>query len=258
MAGRTIFITGAGAGIGRAVALAFAGAGWKVGAYDLNPDSVATLAEELSGAALRAGAIDVCDQASIDAALVDFSEFTDGRMDVLFNNAGVAHVGPFEQLDLDKHLAINAVNFAGLMRMTHRAFPLLASTAGAQIINMSSASADYGVPGFTSYSATKFAVRGLTEALNLEWRQHGIHVCDINPPFVDTDMVRAMPTDVTTVNRLGVRLDAADVAAVVMRAATGRKRVHWPVGLQFSVMYTLGQVLPSSLKRRVMRMLSGY
>ncbi|MCP6059511.1 SDR family NAD(P)-dependent oxidoreductase, partial [Klebsiella pneumoniae] len=88
-----------------------------------------------------------------------------------------------------EHARILAINVQGVVQMTHAAFPYLKATPGAQVINMGSASGVYGTPHMASYSASKFAVRGFTEALELEWRRHGIRVGDLMPPFVRTPMV---------------------------------------------------------------------
>lgn len=256
-ANRCILITGAGSGIGRAVAQRFAAAGWLVGAYDIDADAAAATVAALDGDQARSGAMDVTDDVSVASALEDFTTATGGRLDVLFNSAGVLAIGGFADLPLSAHLRHADVNFAGLMRVTHAAFPTLRATPGARVINMSSASADYGVPDFASYSASKFAVRGLTEALNLEWRVHGIHVCDVMPPFVRTPMLDGEP-EPTSLRRLGVRLTADDVAATVLRAATGRRKPHWPVSAHYKLLYYTGAIVPTWLKRLIMRLVSGY
>lgn len=259
MTDKSIFITGAASGIGRATARCFARAGWRVGAFDVDLAGVRALADEFDPGTVVAGTMDVTDNASVEAALADFADAAGPRLDVLFNCAGVLTIGAFETLPLADHMRHADVNFAGLMRVTHAAFAYLRDSPDARVINMSSASADYGTPDFASYSATKFAVRGLTEALNLEWRRHDIHVCDVMPPFVRTAMLADAPADLTSIKRLGIKLEADDVAAVVYRAATGgRRRIHWPVSGQYKLIYYLGQVLPAWFKRGVIRLLTGY
>ncbi|MCB0306565.1 MAG: SDR family NAD(P)-dependent oxidoreductase, partial [Calditrichaeota bacterium] len=109
---------------------------------------------------------------------------------------------------------------------------------------------------FASYSASKFAVRGLTEALNIEWRRHGIVVSDIMPPFVNTPMIQNGPAS-KSFERMGIRLRPEQVAEVVWKAARGNK-VHYPVGLQFKLLNALSAVSPDWLTRRVMRWIGGY
>lgn len=128
------------------------------------------------------------------------------------------------------------VNATGLMRIADSAHALLEQTPGARMINMSSASAAYGTPDFVSYSASKFAVRGLTEALNLKWRHEGIHACDVMPPFVSTPMLASVP-QVKAIGMLGINFEPEDVARVVWQTATGTCRVHWPVTPAYKAIY---------------------
>lgn len=258
MDNKTIFITGAGSGIGREVAKRFADKGWFVGLYDINEQSVKALAEGFGEERCCYGRMDVTKREEVERSLEAFAEVTGGRLDVLYNCAGILRIGHFERVSIQAHIAHINVNLAGLVRVTYAAFPLLAGTSGARVINMSSASADYGTPDFASYSASKFGVRGLTEALNLEWRRHGIHVCDIMPPFVRTPLLKDAPEDLTSIQRLGVRLTPQNVARTVHRAAVGRRKVHWPVGWQYIPLYYLSTVLPTWTRRLVMRWVSGY
>jgi short-subunit dehydrogenase len=95
---------------------------------------------------------------------------------------------------------------------------------------MASTSAEYGSPHHAVYSATKFFVRGYTEALNIEYRQQGVNVCAIYVAYVDTGMVRDAQCKAASIERMGVKANADDVAAMVWRAVHGR-RSHWRVGL---------------------------
>ncbi len=251
----TIFITGAASGIGRAVAELFVSRGWRAGLYDLNEEALAQLHQQL-GEATCYRHLDVTDATSVQAALDHFSTFTQGRLDVLFNCAGVLAVGPFEEIDLAAHQKIVAVNLTGTINCTRLAFPLLQASAPARVINMASASALYGTPDMASYSATKFAVRGLTEALNIEWQRYQIHVSDILPPFVKTPMLQQAP-ETKSMRTLGVRLTADMVARTVWRAAHG-KRVHYPMTWSFKLLWVLAKLLPGRLNRLTMKFISGY
>ncbi|NVB43388.1 SDR family oxidoreductase [Pseudenhygromyxa sp. WMMC2535] len=257
---RTVFITGAARGIGRACALRFAAAGWRVGAYDLDADALASTARELNARAAGGSSchahLDVCDPASIRAALEHFEAHAGGRVDVLVNNAGIMSVGRFEALDPVDMRRMIAVNLQGVIEVAHAAFPYLRDTPGARLINMSSASAIYGVPEMACYAATKHAVRGLTESLEVEWAAHDIRVCDVMPIFVrtalltNTRMARAQAG-------LGVHLEPGDVAAAVYTAATSRwRRVHRPVGWQAKLAYHASGLSPTALERLVMRLLT--
>ncbi|MCG8610413.1 MAG: SDR family NAD(P)-dependent oxidoreductase, partial [Pseudomonadales bacterium] len=161
----------------------------------------------------------------------------------------------FEQIELTEHRRTFDINVMGLMNVCHAAFPFLKETKGAKIINMSSASALYGVPHLASYSASKFAVRGLTEALNIEWQKFDIHVCDVMPPFVNTPMVTEQEVTPAVVKRLGVNLDPDDVANAAW-TAMNNQAVHFPVGLQFASLMRMSKVLPAKATRLMMDVLS--
>jgi NAD(P)-dependent dehydrogenase (short-subunit alcohol dehydrogenase family) len=258
-----IFVTGAASGIGRATAELFAGRGWFVGCYDVNEAGVRELAAKL-GADSCAGRLDVTDPAAFAAALAAFWQAAGQRLDLLFNNAGIGTVGGFEELPLARHHAIVDVNLKGVINGCHCALEYLRRTPGARVVSTASASAIYGVPALASYSATKFAVKGFTEALNLEWRRHGITVMDVLPTIVDTPMVEQMLRGAggswRSLDVLGVRLTAADVAATVWRAAHWQlwPRVHWYPGLQGWSLALAQKLSPGWLSRLTTRWMSGY
>lgn len=255
-----IFITGAAAGIGRATAELFAARGWFVGLYDLDEAGVRALAAQLPAGAAVAGRLDVTDYAAFEAALAQFWQAAGQRLDLLFNNAGVGQSGDFESQPMARHRATIAVNFEGVVNGCHAAFPYLKRTPGARVISMSSASAIYGAPGLAAYAATKFAVKGLTEALDIEWRRHGITVRDILPLFVDTAMVRNFEAQLKAKDALGMHLVPADIARVVWRAAHWRlwPRVHWYPGAQGYLLALAQKLTPGWFNRFTTRVISGY
>lgn len=256
MAQRSIFVSGGVAGIGRAVAERFHAAGWFVGVYDIDVDGALATRVMLGTERLAAGALDVVDPEAWQRALAEFVRVA-GRLDVLFNNAGVLATGAFETIPLATHARTIDVNLKGVVNGAYAAFPYLQQTPGARMINMASASAIYGGPDLAVYSATKFAVRGLTEALEIEWREHDIRVSAIWPLFVDTAMVRNNPR-IATMSILGIRLKATDVAKVVERAATSkRRRTHWIVGTQTKLTAISSKLGPQSAARAVVAKLSG-
>jgi short-subunit dehydrogenase len=166
------------------------------------------------------------------------------------------HVGRFEQLDAAAHRRTIAVNLQGVIEVAHASFELLRQTPGSCLINLSSASAIYGMPEMASYSATKHAVRGLTEALELEWAHYGIRVCDVMPAFVDTALL-ANTQRLSAERVLGVRLEPADVAQVVWRAAVSKRaRTHWPVGFQTALAERARKLVPDAITRRVVQWMS--
>ena len=255
---KSVFITGAAAGIGRAAALRFAAAGWFVGLYDVNAAAVQALAAELGSQRALAGRLDVSDYAAFQQSLAGFVARA-GRLDVLVNNAGVLITGDFESQDAERYRWLIDINARGVSNGCLAAFPYL--KRGSRVINLASASAIYGAPAFAVYGATKFFVRGLTEALDVEWRRHGIRVMDLLPLFVATPMVNAIADKPKSVSRLGVTLSAEHVAAKIFQAATRpgwRCPIHWHVGFQTPGLALLARLLPARLYCLSVKLISGY
>lgn len=243
----TVFISGAAAGIGQATARAFADLGYHVGAFDIDEPGLGLLREEIeaAGGSVTVGALNVTDPAQWESALAKFHA-DEQRLDILINNAGVLSSGPFEEMATATHRRMVDINVNGVIYGSKAAFGYLRDTPGAQVVNLCSASAIYGQPELATYSATKFAVRGLTEALDLEWRPHDIRVIAVWPLFVNTAMVDGM--DIGTTRSLGIRLTAKDVAEGIVQATRSRSRllhkVHYPIGRQAKVMANLAKFSP--------------
>lgn len=225
---RTIFITGAASGIGRETALLFAARGWFVGIADVDERSLKTLAQSIGPERSVPIALDVADLPSWRCGMEAFASATRGRLDVLFNNAGIARMGLNDGIDVAEQHRIVDVNLKGVLSGIAVALPLLKVTPGSRVVTMSSASSLYGVPELAVYSATKHAIRALTEALSLELEHHGIRVCDVVAPYVRTPLVVAAARQAYSVSTTGVRLRPEDVAEVVWRAVHGG-RLHWRV-----------------------------
>ncbi|SEQ67512.1 NADP-dependent 3-hydroxy acid dehydrogenase YdfG [Solimonas aquatica] len=258
MQAQTIFITGAAAGIGLQTARLFHARGWQLGVYDVDAAGIERLKAEL-GERVIGAALDVRDATAFAGALRDFHARY-GRLDLLFNNAGVLAVGDFESIAAERHQAIIDINVKGVLQGCLAALPYLRQTTGSRVINMASASAIYGTPGFASYSASKFAVKGLSEALDIEWARHGIRVMDVMPLFVATHMVSGLASTPDSVRRLGVRLKAEDIARTVWDAAHWRlwRRVHWYPGLQTRLLALANKLAPALANRITIRKISGY
>jgi len=252
---KNILITGAASGIGKATAEYFHQRGWQIGLLDINQESLTKLSQSLGPERVWQQALDVTDQTAVQQALSEFCALNDGQLHVLFNCAGILALGAFESIPLEKHQQIFNININGLMNLCYQAQPFLKKTEQACVINMSSASASYGVPYLASYSASKFAVKGLTEALNIEWQKHGIRVCDVMPPFVDTPMLQQQGNSAPALQRLGVKLSAESIAQTVWRSAHNNRysKVHYPVSLFLKSIILLSKLSPAGVTRWIMQ-----
>ena len=190
---QSIFISGAASGMGRATARLFGEKDWFVGAYDVDEAGLASLEKELGAENCIVRRLDVTDKADYDAAVAEFSKKTDGQLDILFNNAGIGESGWFEDVPYEDALRVIQVNFIGVINGIYAALPLLKQTVGSLCFTTSSSSATYGMPRIAVYSATKFAVKGLTEALSLEFERHGVRAADVLPGLIDTPILDKTP-----------------------------------------------------------------
>ncbi len=225
---KSILITGAASGIGRETALLFAKNGWYVGAFDVNAAGLKALEAEIGQSNCYIGPMDVTDPDSVRAGIDAFTGKTGGRLDVLVNSAGILKFGRFEDVDLGISHKIVDVNLNGCLSCIYYAMKYLKETPGSRIINLSSASAIYGVPEIAVYSATKHALSAMTEALAIELSGHGIRVSDIQPPYVQTPML-ADSEHVYSIKKMGVRVQPVQVARTVWKAAH-KDKLHWLMG----------------------------
>jgi NAD(P)-dependent dehydrogenase (short-subunit alcohol dehydrogenase family) len=251
---QAIFITGAASGIGRATAKVFAERGWLVGIYDVDEAGLDSLEREIGKNQCVRGKLDVTSEPSWQSAVAKFGEHTNGRMNALFNCAGILRMGHFEQVPPTEAAKEVQVNVMGVIYGIYASLPLLEKTERACIVNMSSASAIYGTPELAVYSATKFAVRALTEALDLEFRKKNIRVTDIMPSYVATPMVHDQKHRAKSLKTVGVNHKAEHIAACAWEAVTGKKIVHHLPRVDLKLFVRLAGF--QSLARTTMKMLS--
>lgn len=221
---KAIFITGAASGIGRAAAVQFARRGWFVGLYDVQEAALAEVAELLGASSCCRGRLDVTDAAAYREAVAAFTTASGGRLDALFQSAGVLEMGLFDTIPLERAVRMVDINARGVVNGVYAALPWLEKTPGSVLATMGSASAVYGTPEFAVYSATKFFVRGLTEALDIELRAKGVRVVDVMPLYVATPMIHDAKVKARSMDALGVQLTADDVAARVVAAVESPPR----------------------------------
>ncbi len=240
---KAVFITGAASGIGLGAARRFAREGWFVGMADIN---AAGLKAALDAVGRENGAtylLDVRDRDAWTDALSVFTAASGGRLDVLVNNAGVATYGYIEDQSEDEIARQLDINLKGVIAGARAGLPYLKATPGSQLINISSCASIYGAPKMSIYAATKFAVRGLSEALDIEFSRFGVGVKCIMPFFVDTpildagaagtnekmsDAIRAGGTPVYTVEECsGVIWDSVQSKALKHIVGARGKQLAW-------------------------------
>lgn len=250
---RAIFITGGGSGIGRATAQLFAARGWRVGLADVNAQGLAETRALLPAGMAETYHMDVRDRAAWAASLDGFVGTT-GRLDVLHNNAGIGTGGPLMDTSFDDLDRVVAINLTGVINGAKIAFPHLASTPGSCLLNTASASAIYGSAGLATYSATKFAVRALTEALDGEWHDAGVRVRSLVPAFIETPLLSATIGNRTIRERVTARgmeiTPVEDVAEAAWRAVHGNA-LHTYVGRTAHRLRFLARWMPNTLRKRM-------
>jgi NAD(P)-dependent dehydrogenase (short-subunit alcohol dehydrogenase family) len=264
---QTIFITGAASGMGRETALLFAGKGWFVGATDMNLDGLKTLEQVLGSENCWIRKLDVTSKTDLETALADFCVKSGERLDLMFNNAGIGESGWFEDVPYEAAMRVVQVNFVGALNGAYAALPWLKKTPNSLLFTTSSSSATYGMPRIAVYAATKHAVKGLTEALSIEWARHGIRVADVLPGLIDTAILRSTP------NRTGDApkpteeqfyanapkkgmfrlMPASSVAECVWKAYHGN-RLHWYVPDEIAWIDRIKGFAPMFIRARILKL----
>jgi len=251
---QTIFITGGGSGIGRATAILFAGRGWRIGLADVDTAGLAATKALLPAGMAETYVMDVRDR---DAWVESLDAFTGGGgLDVLFNNAGIGSGGPLALTSFAEIDRVVAINLVGAINGAKIGYDYL-KRAGGCLLNTASASAIYGSAGLAPYSATKFGVRALTEALDGEWAADGIKVRSIIPSFIDTPLLNTTTAATNrsireTVTAAGMELTGVDTVAEAAWAAVHGDRLHIFVGKTAQRMAFAARWMPGKL-RKMMR-----
>lgn len=258
-AGATVVISGAGGGLGRALALRFARAGARIVGLDRDHDAIASLGAELAhvGAEALALPCDVTDAAAcaaaIEAALRRF-----GRIDVVINNAGLSHRSPFADTDVAVLRRVMDVNLFGAIHLTHPAVPSLRQARGL-IVAISSVAGFTPLIARTGYAASKHALHGLFESLRTELAGDGVDVLLVCPSFIATHIDRnALGAQGGAASHaqvvVGRPLDAADVADRIVRACERSQRLLL-IGRTAHAAWWLSRFAPALYERIMARRL---
>jgi NAD(P)-dependent dehydrogenase (short-subunit alcohol dehydrogenase family) len=183
--GAVAVVTGAGSGIGRALAVELASAGAQLAIADVNRGGLDETSKMLGSATVKTYVLDVSDAAAVEAFAGQVNKDF-GRVSLIVNNAGVALHGTFAEVSLADMEWLIKINFWGVVYGCRFFMPLLEKEPEAHIVNVSSVFGLVGPPGQTAYAASKFAVRGFTESLRSELRGTRIHVTCVHPGGIRT------------------------------------------------------------------------
>ncbi|MGN6252319.1 MAG: SDR family NAD(P)-dependent oxidoreductase [Marmoricola sp.] len=191
---KVVVVTGAGSGIGRAVALNVAAKGALVAVSDWNEDGLGETVELLKNAGAReikADRLDVSDRDAFAAYARDVAEHF-GRVNVVVNNAGVSHTGPVTEMEYADFDWIVGINFWGVVHGTKEFLPHLIASGDGHVVNISSLFGLVAMPGQSTYNATKFAVRGFTESVREDMivGRHPVGVTCVHPGGIKTGIAR--------------------------------------------------------------------
>ena len=238
--GRTAVVTGAAGGIGRAIAVSFARRGCHLALADIDEDGLKGTAELVKRNGLRVSRhrIDVANRGEV-ASFPDKVAAEHGGADVLVNNAGVAVGGTFEQVTDEDFEWLFEINFWGVVRMTRAFLPLLRASDDARVVNLSSIYGVVAPPEQTAYSASKFAVRGCSEALRHELAGSSVGVTVVHPGGVATSIA-----------------DKARVPAGVSEEEIARRKARYRKLLRLPPEIA-GETIVRGIERRQSRILVG-
>jgi NADP-dependent 3-hydroxy acid dehydrogenase YdfG len=211
-----VLITGGGRGIGRAIALRFAREGAKVAVAARTSAEIDAVAKEIDAAGGQGSAqqMDVTEHGSVEAAVYRAIEFSGGALDVVVNNAGVFEMRPFDKMDTALWLRAVHANLDGPFFVTLEALDALYESPKAHVFNIASIAARQGFPGNTAYCATKYGLRGFSDALRVDLASKKVRVSTVYPGQTDTKIYDKVPGnwDRSKMNR------PEDVAEVVWKA----------------------------------------
>ncbi len=255
---KAIFITGGGSGIGRAVALYFANRGWFVGLGDVDSAGMKETCALIGNGFTFSHKFDVRDREAWDVALAAFSTAAGGRIDVMFNNAGIPLGGALIDNTVEEITRCLDINLKGVFFGAQAAYPYLQKTApDSCLLNTASAAGIVGTAGASVYSATKFGVRAMTEALDGEWAEEGIKVRSLMPSFIDTPLLQHTPNQGSNepirdrVLEAGLELTPViEVAQAAWDAVHGEK-LHTVVGKTAKQLAFAARWMPGRLRKRV-------
>ena len=254
LADKTVVVTGAGSGIGRATALAFAQQGARIAACDVDQARLDALSAELGDRALLVQKVDVADRAQM-SAFADAVHAQVPAVDVVVNNAGVAVGGSFLDTSLDDMDWLLGINLRGVIHGCHFFVPRMVERRSGHVVNISSIFGIYPAPNVTAYVASKFAVLGFSQSLRTELAPHQVGVTAICPGMIATAIVadgrlagQIGDRRATMVERFKKGTPPSRVAEVILDAVRTNPAVR-TVGRDAWVVHQLTKLAPQAFQR---------
>jgi 3-dehydrosphinganine reductase len=242
--GKTALVTGGSSGIGLALAKLLAARGAQVWLLARRGDLLETARGEV-GHGCRSLAADVSDWNAVRKAAEQIARET-GTPDLVFNSAGVTHPGYVEELDVDIFRQMIEINYLGTVHVVKAVLPGMLERGSGWIVNICSAAGFLGVFGYTAYGASKYALRGFSDALRAEMKPRGIRVTIAFPPDTDTPQLAyeepLKPAETRALSSSAGRLSAETVAEAILR---GMRRGRYAIvpGSENQFLYRLSGLL---------------
>ena len=215
---KVAIITGAASGIGKATSLVFAREGAKVLCADINADGAEATARQIADTGGEAASfkVDVADEPQVQAMVADAVSRW-GRLDTIYNNAGIGTFGPITQMSVEEWDHMHSINLRGVFLGTKHAIPEMLKTGGGAIVNTASDAGLMGTPMLSAYCATKGGVVMFTKATAAEWAAMGVRINCVCPGVIRTPILDPM-------------LEMAKAAGVTPEQAWERMAKTHPIG----------------------------
>lgn len=236
---KTVVITGAANGIGKAAAKIFIENGYTAYLLDIDEENLKILTKELGEDKCFYKYCDIGDIESVKNAFAFISGHTGNKLNVLVSNAGVMLNNKFESFSAKEYKDLININSFGNTNTILQALPALKNTEESSIVILSSSSGMFGIPDFAVYSGTKAYLKSLTEALSTEFKEYKINVSSVMPLFVQTNMMEDIK------NKYKAEITPYQVAREVYTAATTYKKRHYFVGKNLWAMDLIRRLLPT-------------
>ncbi len=250
-------ITGAGSGIGRALAMQLNEQGCKLLISDISEQGLEETVQSLSrqDVLVQSHILDVADKSAFQAWAKAISD-EHGKVDIVINNAGVATAAPVEESEYEDIEWLMGINFWGVVYGTREFLPLLRQSHQGHLVNISSVFGMIGIPTQSAYNASKFAVRGYTEALRQEMADSNVHVCCVHPGGIKTNIVKNarmtnndMTRDEAVDNFNSLANTTADCAAAQIIKAIEKRKKRLLIGRDAKYISIISRLFPVNYTR---------